>query len=180
MGDLIVRPDPLHPSVVPIVMPNVNWAGFLPALQKAGILKSTHILDTNGVSKDEFPALTLVLSKMFGMSKDSMIDAIRNAGPLLRHTSTSFLVIAPVDVLTEIMMQIDLKITAKGEVAIFSESLDKWKLACVEGTTAEKTTPCRKLFNIIILWLEQGAFIHLFWGYKKVTQPDGTFMLKLG
>ena len=166
------------PSVIPVSMPNVNWGKLLAALQEAGLPRVTQLLDTNTVEQQSLPALTLVLSQVFNPETDSMVEAIKNAGHILQHTHVTFMV--QTSAVLEIVQNIDLKISAKGNVAFLSESLDKWRLACVEGTKIDKTRECRIVFNKIIAWLGQGSFTHLFWGYRKVPDTDGVFALKLG
>lgn len=178
MSDIVRPIDQTDPSVMPICMPKVNWSIFLGALQEKGHPRVTGILDSNGVETEDLPALTLVLSSLFN-SESNVVNAVKNAGSLLHHTHVSFLVVADPKIITEISLSLDLAISTKDDVAVFSGTLHQWKTACIEGTSVVRTKGCRQVFNIIVTWLERGALTHMWWGYKKATRIDKTFSLVL-
>ena len=176
----VVRPNAqTDPSVIPIVMPKVNWSVFLGSLKQLGHPRVTGILDSNGVEIEDLPALTLVLSSLFN-DESNVVDAVKNAATLLNHTHVSFLVVADPKVITEIAVSLDLEISVKDGIAVCSGTLHQWKTACIEGTCVVRTLGCRQVFNLIVTWLERGALTHLWWGYKKATHIDETFSLVLG
>lgn len=61
---------------------------------------------------------------------------------------------------------------------VISGSLDQWRLATIEGCTADPKSPVRGAFNQIHVLLSQRGLGSLFEGLRPVYATNGTFLLE--
>src|SRR5262245_25386167 len=117
--------------IIPIAITTVNWDSFLTSVKKLiGESISTSI-DEYKLKRDA-RAFIVTLSELF-KGKLTPVEAIAQAGSLLRHGSATFLMHFPKDIVFQLQQETDLAIssieTSVGLLAIVSGNFLQWQVA---------------------------------------------------
>jgi hypothetical protein len=103
---------------------------------------------------------------------------IRDLSYILKHASATFLFQCDQKDIWPIMANGRLTITEIDEERyVATGNLEDWKLAALDicvDTTNKRT---RYILNCCVLYIERAGLQDVFGNYRKVTQPDQTFVL---
>lgn len=172
------------PQIKPIGRTEIDFSIFLQATNEA--LGCNILKGVDGCSRQfSEPAKFLASLSAFHKRLDSQdpIKAVRNAGSLLRHVTYIFLIYCDQDLISDIRERTQLNVTSTtapdGEwVAVISGNLFDFRTAVLECCVPESSFDIRYLFDIIILYFESVGLGDLWFGFRKKTSPDKTFLLE--
>lgn len=169
------------PDIFPISQPNINWHAFLQGTVAATGESPTRPVDGYPGNLSDFARFLASLAHFNApnLQKD-VLATIRDSRSLLGHLSFGFLVSAEVDVFCQIGQRTKLIVTSSPrDIAIVTGSLADWRGATLEFLwNTECDFAVRLLFDKIILYFEHIGLGDIWFGYRKQSLKDQTFLLE--
>jgi len=141
------------------------------------------ILDSaNREFADDAKALIRLLAFSNPDAKNPL-DALRNSQPVQGLLNYAFLVLATPGIFDEVvLLNTNLRFAImdgdfERPCFILAGGLDDWREAVLVGCSEVTTPDTRQLFNKLNLGLDKLGLSEIWYGYKRTTQKDGTFLL---
>ncbi len=172
----------MRAEILEIVSPHIQWTSFLASVSDILNRGITKRLDTSKMFEESPIGFLRVLGETLNVStpKESIGDPA-----LQRHINFTFLVVADEHTIFELLskstknLSIDYTRTPNERVllSVITGNMQEWVNTVLACCTGRESFDLRFLCDAFILHFEKGGFASLFAVYRKVAQPDGTFLL---
>lgn len=164
--------------VVPILSTNIDWRVYLMSVKQALGRSVTEQLDIYKMPAETLASFLVTLGS-FKYPEERPNEILSDAGPILRHVHYGFLVLGSPSLLFEIMENTDLDVLTveaiRGRLAVVTGNLQQWRTAIINADAGHDLL---SFTNECLIHFEKIGLGQLWINYRKVSQTDGTFLLR--
>lgn len=169
----------MNVEVIPLTRQSVNWDDFLKASRIALGRNITSVIDRKKLPLGRSDSFITAMGEM----KIAGEDTIQNAGPVLDHIFYSFMIIADMITMFDLMEQTPLKVysvEAKNGIylAVVSGTLMQWRESILNGCSKTATYEMRLIMDKCMYHLEKDGLSKIWSDYRKTMMKDKTFFLE--
>lgn len=170
-------------AVIPIGKTSIDWSNLIKSTNESLGRSITKSLDRHHIKPATLSAFIAALGELKKPDSDP-IDMIRNPGALARHVSYSVLLAADKRVIIELIESSSLSILSTGtnvrqiRLAYISGTLEQWFVSIINGCSSLSSKELRLFYDHCLIFIEKDGFAQLWSDYRRVVQPDKTFLLE--
>lgn len=170
------------PQLILLSTPKINIAAFVTACKQAIGESPLHGVD--GHSRQFSEAAQFIAGLAALDTQDDPLKALREAVHECNHLHYSFMVVADLELISEISGRSNLKVASylaayhNTRIAVISGSLLDFYTATLEFCSDKATSDGRHLFDQILLQFDKQGLSEVWYDKRRKALPDKTFLLE--